>query len=466
MKYSFLYGLLFVSSIVFSQDSFRKLTRDGEKAFKNGDFVVSSLKSSQALLQNPTFKKAIVLFENAIKVVYGATDQKIKSLQSQAIPYQNISSADKLEEMIALLHQMQSVRNAAALLGQVRFKTISSPLDYGRDYTADIAKGQTLLGEYRTKAAEELYILASTQYNNAQSKEQILEASKNFNRVNTYVANYKNAREMEIETQKVFDEMAAAEYYNQALSIYQRAVRKQDFQEAYIVFSKIENHVNNYRNAQELKQKALIRGTYHVAFMVPPRKHPLLPLWNEIYQNMIAQTQGLPFVKVVQAAVSGVYNIKVLISYLESQNNGIPLDHLYSLNLERFDVFPFNRNEVEVAERTRTIKRKGNEIELKGNFSKINTTVGTEVVAFMEVINAQTFRPDAVLDLSRSAGKTHTFWIHNSGDFKAFKRGLNLVDPLVRSENEHVNQLVEQMARQIKSDILRDIAHEQAALYQ
>lgn len=465
MRNVLLFCLLFVSSIVFSQDSFRKLTRDGEKAFKNGDFIIASLKASQALFQKPTFKKSIALYENAIKVAYSNSDQKIKSLQPQAIPYQNISSVGKLEEIMRLLDQMQSVRNAASNLGQVRFKTIANPLDYGRDYTADIAKGQKLLEEYRVKAAEELYLLASTQYNNAQSKEQFLEASKNFNRVNTYVNNYKNTRELELESRSVFDEMAAAEYYNQAMAVYQRAIRKEDFQEAYRLFSQIENHVNNYRNTQDLMQRALTKGTYHVAFMAPPRNHPLLPLWNELYQNMIAQTQRLPFVKVVQADVRGVYNVNVLISYLESQNSGTPLDHLYSLNLERFDVFPFKRNVVEVAEKTKTIKRKGKEIELKGNFSKINTTVGTEVVAFLEVINTQTFRPDAVLDLSRNAGKKHTFWIHNSGDYKAFKRGLNLIDPLVRNENDHINKLVDQMARQIKSDILRDIANEQAALY-
>ena len=57
--------LLLISFISYSQ-GYRKLTRQGEKAYEENDYAIATISSIKALQQKQNFKKSIELFEKSI----------------------------------------------------------------------------------------------------------------------------------------------------------------------------------------------------------------------------------------------------------------------------------------------------------------------------------------------------------------------------------------------------------------
>lgn len=464
MKNYLLLVFISISFSTYSQDSFRKLTRNGEKAFKSGDFVTASLKSSQALLQKSNFKRAIVLFENATKVVYSTNELKIEQLKTDAIPYKNYQSVATVNEIIRVYTRLQQVRKAASILNKVNFKSIKSPLEYGRDYTADITVSKQLLEKYNFLAAEELYVLGVNQFSQARTKEQFLEASNNLKKVKDFATNYKDALALEQEAFGIYNEMSAAQFYNEGLQIYNNAQSKKDYQRAYYVFIEIENFLSNYKDTNELIRISRDKGTFRVAFVPISRGQQFAPILNELYNNTKQHANRMAFVEVIDVNVGGVSNVEVLVRYLKSNMGEKKIDHLYKFTMDDFNVFVENDKVIITQEKTRKVKRNKVETTISGSFSKIKASSRALSNAFLEVIHFESLRTVALVDLSENIFESNNYWIFNEGDIDAFSNWKHLV-PLVTDEERFVIDLTNAAAARIRDTMNGRIRQKQLELY-
>ena len=75
--------LFFIPILIFSQDGFRKLTRQGEKAFSSNDYITATNNSIKALGQKSNFKEAVILFEKSIVRLDKYYQIQIKKLDAE-----------------------------------------------------------------------------------------------------------------------------------------------------------------------------------------------------------------------------------------------------------------------------------------------------------------------------------------------------------------------------------------------
>ena len=457
--------LLVISTFLgYSQDSFRKLTRNGERALKKGDFVTASIKGSQALLQKSNFKRSIALFENAIKVVYKSNQVKIDRIEAQAFPYKDFNSVGQIQQMIGLYKQLQQVRDAASIIGKVSFKTIKNPMDYGREYTLDIQNLEKRLGEYKVLAAEDFYVLGTNQFTVAKTKEQFLEASNNFKRIKDFVVGYKDALALEQESIGIYNQMSAEQLYNEGSDIYNSAGYKKDYQRAYYVFIQIEKFIPNFKNTNELIASCIDLGTYKVAFVPISKAERFAYELKQLYDQARGHARSLAFVEVVDINVDGVTNLEVLTRYLKSSSRTKGIDHLYKFTMDDFKVFFVNRRETVTQEKTKKIRKNKVETTISGSFTKVRVDSRAFANAYLEVVDFNTSNTLALVNLSDNIVESSQYWIFNEGNIDAFVNWKHTV-PLVTDEDRIIQKNTNNAAFRIQDIMKMRITEKQLELY-
>lgn len=464
MKNYLLFLFLLTTCFGYSQDSFRKLTRNGERSLKSGDFITANIKASQALLQKPSFKKSIALFENTIRVVYKKNELKIEGLKKQAIPYKNFNSVEKVNKIIGIYKRLQEVRINASLITNVNFKTIKSPLDFGKDFTSDIDANQALFEEYKVLAAEDFYALGNDQFSKAQTKEQFLQASNNFKRVGDFVQNYKDAKALEEETLGIFNQMSAEQLYNEASAIYDSAGYKKDYQRAYYVFIQIEKFVPNFKNTNELIASCVDLGTFRVAFMNTSKASRFGYELSALHDQAKAHARNLAFVEVVEINVDGVTNLDILIRYLKSGNKNNRIDHIYKFSMDNFNVSLENRKEVLTQEKTKKIKKDDVETTISGSFTKVSVSSRAIANAYLEVVDFNTSNTVSLVNLSENIFDTSRYWIYNEGNKDAFVN-LKHTLPLISNEDQFIQNANNNLAARLRNIMKNRVNQKQLELY-
>ena len=145
--------ILIFPFFVLSQDGFRKLTRDGEKAFSSNDYITATTNSIKALGQKSNFKKAIILFEKSIVRLDKYYQIKIKKLDSESALFKDLDDVKETEEILSILKQLSSVQDELMFFPDgVKLSDKKIVEKYSKDYSNQINKYEERLVDYKDEA--------------------------------------------------------------------------------------------------------------------------------------------------------------------------------------------------------------------------------------------------------------------------------------------------------------------------
>ena len=185
-----------VSHFSYSQ-GFRALTRQGERAYKDQDYATSTINAVKALQQDQKFKKSIELFEKSIVRVNKWYEMKIEQLESNTIPYKDLSSVSNMKVIIGYLQSLNNVQNELMFFPEkVKLSNKNLVSENTKSYKEKLNESKKRLKEYNLLAAQELYDRASNIFKTAQSKSDYQEAYKIYDRIKGYVRGFENVGEL------------------------------------------------------------------------------------------------------------------------------------------------------------------------------------------------------------------------------------------------------------------------------
>lgn len=185
--------LLLLPFLAFSQ-GYRKLTRQGNKAYKEQDYATATINTTRALQENPKFKKSVELFEKSIIKVNRWYELKIQLLEKSANTYQGITSVGEAKRIKEYYQKLVDVQNELLFFPeQVKLKNKTLVQDHTKEYNPQLAMATQRVNEYNLLAAQELYEQGTELFEKANQKSDFQKAYHVFNSINSYVPNYENS---------------------------------------------------------------------------------------------------------------------------------------------------------------------------------------------------------------------------------------------------------------------------------
>jgi len=187
---------IFFTSLTSAQ-SFRALTRQGNRAYDKQDYATATINSIKALQDNPKFNKSIELFENSIVRVNKFYEIKINQLESSSIPFDEIKDVLATRQIIQNLQLLIDVQNELMFFPEnVKLSKKDLVKQNTKDYQLKMNEAKSRLVEYNSLAAELIYNESIKLIENAQSKSDFITAYKSLDRINSYVSGYKNVGQL------------------------------------------------------------------------------------------------------------------------------------------------------------------------------------------------------------------------------------------------------------------------------
>jgi len=182
--------LLLLPFLAFSQ-GYRKLTRQGNKAYKEQDYATATINATKALQENPKFKKSVELFEKSIIKVNRWYELKIQLLEKSANTYQGITSVGEAKRIKEYYQKLVDVQNELLFFPeQVKLKNKTLVQDHTKEYNPQLAMATQRVNEHNLLAAQELYGQGTELFEKANQKSDFQKAYHVFNSINSYVPNY------------------------------------------------------------------------------------------------------------------------------------------------------------------------------------------------------------------------------------------------------------------------------------
>ena len=162
--------LLLISFISYSQ-GYRKLTRQGEKAYKENDYATATISSIKALQQKQNFKKSIELFEKSIIRVNRWYETQIDKLESSSIPFNEIKDVESTKYIIQNLQSLIEVQDELMFFPEkVKLNNKDLISNNTKDYSKKLNEAKLRLTDYNLLAAKQIFSSAYELYRSASNK--------------------------------------------------------------------------------------------------------------------------------------------------------------------------------------------------------------------------------------------------------------------------------------------------------
>lgn len=173
--------------------NFRKPYREAKRALNKKDYVTATLKSIESIKAKKSFRKSIDIFEKALSEVNNWGENYIQNLQKQAIPYQNYNSVVPMKKIFMTYTKLDNVQQKLLELPtRLSLKQKNIIVQHTKDYKKEKEASKNLVETYNINAAEEFYIDGKKVFDNAIDKYDYREAYKTFTRSNNYVQDFKD----------------------------------------------------------------------------------------------------------------------------------------------------------------------------------------------------------------------------------------------------------------------------------
>lgn len=296
--------LLLLPFLAFSQ-GYRKLTRQGNKAYKEQDYATATINATRALQENPKFKKSVELFEKSIIKVNRWYELKIQLLEKSANTYQGITSVGEAKRIKEYYQKLVDVQNELLFFPeQVKLKNKTLVQDHTKEYNPQLAMATQRVNEYNLLAAQELY--------------------------------------------------------EQGTELFEKANQKSDFQKAYHVFNSINSYVPNYENSEMLMKTCVEKGSYRVVLLDPAnssgrtdtRFRVINTVMNQIRASLGNNLFAIP-----------VKNIQEYSTYFYSDNyNGIQADVIIKITFNDWNYGTYISNREHYSNQKKRTKKDGTEV--------------------------------------------------------------------------------------------------------
>tara|TARA_B100001175_G_scaffold314262_1_gene323277 strand:+ start:770 stop:2011 length:1242 start_codon:yes stop_codon:yes gene_type:complete len=184
--------LLLISFISYSQ-GYRKLTRQGEKAYKENDYATATISSIKALQQKQNFKKSIELFEKSIIRVNRWYETQIDKLESSSIPFNEIKDVESTKYIIQNLQSLIEVQDELMFFPEkVKLNNKDLISNNTKDYSKKLNEAKLRLTDYNLLAAKQIFSSAYELYRSASNKRDYQKAYYRFQNIKNYISNYEN----------------------------------------------------------------------------------------------------------------------------------------------------------------------------------------------------------------------------------------------------------------------------------
>ena len=296
--------LLLLPFLAFSQ-GYRKLTRQGNKAYKEQDYATATINATRALQENPKFKKSVELFEKSIIKVNRWYELKIQPLEKSANSYQGITSVGEAKRIKEYYQKLVDVQNELLFFPeQVKLKNKTLVQDHTKEYNPQLAMATQRVNEYNLLAAQELY--------------------------------------------------------EQGTELFEKANQKSDFQKAYHVFNSINFYVPNYENSEMLMKTCVEKGSYRVVLLDPAnssgrtdtRFRVINTVMNQIRASLGNNLFAIP-----------VKNIQEYSTHFYSDNyNGIQADVIIKITFNDWNYGTYISNREHYSNQKKRTKKDGTEL--------------------------------------------------------------------------------------------------------
>ena len=296
--------LLLLPFLAFSQ-GYRKLTRQGNKAYKEQDYATATINATRALQENPKFKKSVELFEKSIIKINRWYELKIQPLEKSANSYQGITSVGEAKRIKEYYQKLVDVQNELLFFPeQVKLKNKTLVQDHTKEYNPQLAMATQRVNEYNLLAAQELY--------------------------------------------------------EQGTELFEKANQKSDFQKAYHVFNSINFYVPNYENSEMLMKTCVEKGSYRVVLLDPAnssgrtdtRFRVINTVMNQIRASLGNNLFAIP-----------VKNIQEYSTYFYSDNyNGIQADVIIKITFNDWNYGTYISNREHYSNQKKRTKKDGTEV--------------------------------------------------------------------------------------------------------
>ena len=296
--------LLLLPFLAFSQ-GYRKLTRQGNKAYKEQDYATATINATRALQENPKFKKSVELFEKSIIKINRWYELKIQPLEKSANSYQGITSVGEAKRIKEYYQKLVDVQNELLFFPeQVKLKNKTLVQDHTKEYNPQLAMATQRVNEHNLLAAQELY--------------------------------------------------------EQGTELFEKANQKSDFQKAYHVFNSINFYVPNYENSEMLMKTCVDKGSYRVVLLDPAnssgrtdtRFRVINTVMNQIRASLGNNLFAIP-----------VKNIQEYSTYFYSDNyNGIQADVIIKITFNDWNYGTYISNREHYSNQKKRTKKDGTEL--------------------------------------------------------------------------------------------------------
>ena len=202
MKKTLLF-LFLISFISYSQ-SYRKLTRQGERAYKENDYATATINSIKALQQKQNFKKSIELFEKSIIRVNRWYEIQIDKLERSSIPFNEIKDVESTKYIIQNLESLIEVQDELMFFPEkVKLSNKDLISNNTKDFSKKLYEARLRLADYNLLAAKQIFSSAYELYSSASSKRDYQNAYYRFHNIKNYIPNYKNTNALIAECLKM-----------------------------------------------------------------------------------------------------------------------------------------------------------------------------------------------------------------------------------------------------------------------
>ena len=197
-KILFLYILLILSNSIYCQNH-REFNRDANRAFKEQDYINSTLYSIKSLQVKNNFKAATKLFEKSIILANSNNLSKINRLADQAVPYKDEQSAIQMKEIYTTYNRLNQIqRELKNFPKKVKLKNKNIITENTYDFTNEINNAENLLKEYNNITAANFYDEANTILSESASptKDEYRKAYRLYVKSDSYVDSYNDVKEL------------------------------------------------------------------------------------------------------------------------------------------------------------------------------------------------------------------------------------------------------------------------------
>ncbi len=149
--------ILFSLSLAASGQSHRKLTRDAEKAYETQKFDDAVFLAISALMQEPSFTKAIEALQLSLPAAIRTNESKIAQLKESSTRFSGDHTVYECFEVIKLYNVLIKMRESILNLPVVKPKR-GNPVKFEiKDYSSDLRQAKDELLKNRDLAAEKHY---------------------------------------------------------------------------------------------------------------------------------------------------------------------------------------------------------------------------------------------------------------------------------------------------------------------